>query len=416
MGYLNTMEEVNKKLERKNLSKKIRFEVLKRDMFKCQYCGRSPIKDQDVVLEVDHIIPVAEGGNNEMINLVTSCWDCNRGKGARKLDDRQIIVTQHEEIEKLQIENEQYDHLIEYKKELMNIENKKLEIIRLTIDDKLSVLNRTIGETYLNTKMKKLVRKYGVPKMIEAIEQSYNDSIAKYDRITDEEGICNKFLSLIENYFNYKEVDPIKKKISYIFGIARNTFSYINNKQFYIMTNELIKQFKTIYGDDEESLMIYLAEVEELLKNRDIKNWTQWKSYIGTTSEEIIYNLKMRKTSRDIIIAENLINNHIDNKKMIEVVGNLSFDSELEFIFGDLDRFVYKENCINLYLNTLNIGIDEDVTLEKVNISLNWHLENVDVYINKIEEGKEKEYVTVIDINLVLDGNKKQSVSFTLIS
>ena len=64
----------------------------------------------------------------------------------------------------------------------------------------------------------------------------------------------------------------------------------------------------------------------------------------------------------------------------------------------------------------MNIGIDEDVTLEKVNISLNWHLENVDVYINKIEEGKEKEYVTVIDINLVLDGNKKQSVSFTLIS
>ena len=90
------MEEINKKLERKNLSKKTRFEVFKRDMFKCQYCGKSPIKDQDVVLEVDHIIPVAEGGNNEMINLVTSCWDCNRGKGARKLDDRQIIVTQHE--------------------------------------------------------------------------------------------------------------------------------------------------------------------------------------------------------------------------------------------------------------------------------------------------------------------------------
>lgn len=406
------MEEINKKLERKNLSKKTRFEVFKRDMFKCQYCGKSPIKDQDVVLEVDHIIPVAEGGNNEMINLVTSCWDCNRGKGARKLDDRQIIVTQHEEIEKLQRENEQFDHLIEYKKELMNIENKKLEIIRLTIDDKLSVLNRTIGETYLNTKMKKLVRKYGVPKMIEAIEESYNDSIGKYDRITDEEGICNKFLSLIENYFNYKDADPIKQKISYIFGIARNTFSYINQKQFYIMTNELIKQFKTIYGNDEESLMSYLIEIEELLKNKDIKNWTQWKSYIGITPEEIITNLKMRKTSKDMIIVESLINNHIDNKNIVEVVGNLCFENELEFICGDLERFIYKENCIELYLKTLKIGIDSDEKLQKSKINLNWSLENIDMHIDKFDED---ENAISIDINLVINGEKEQAISLILI-
>ena len=41
--------------KRKNLSKSVRFEVFKRDSFKCQYCGKSA---PDVVLEVDHIIPV----------------------------------------------------------------------------------------------------------------------------------------------------------------------------------------------------------------------------------------------------------------------------------------------------------------------------------------------------------------------
>jgi 5-methylcytosine-specific restriction endonuclease McrA len=65
-----------------SLSKKLRFEVFKRDGFKCQYCGNHP---PIVVLEVDHINPVSKGGTNEIDNLVTSCFDCNRGKGNREL-------------------------------------------------------------------------------------------------------------------------------------------------------------------------------------------------------------------------------------------------------------------------------------------------------------------------------------------
>lgn len=65
--------------KRKNLSKRVRFEVFKRDLFTCQYCGATP---PDVVLEVDHIDPVAEGGSDEEGNLVTACFNCNRGKAA----------------------------------------------------------------------------------------------------------------------------------------------------------------------------------------------------------------------------------------------------------------------------------------------------------------------------------------------
>lgn len=61
---------------------KMRFDVFKRDAFKCQYCGRTP---PAVVLEVDHIIPIKSSGKNDQDNLLTSCFDCNRGKGARKL-------------------------------------------------------------------------------------------------------------------------------------------------------------------------------------------------------------------------------------------------------------------------------------------------------------------------------------------
>ena len=65
-----------------SLSKKVRFEVFKRDLFTCQYCGKRP---PDVVLEVDHVHPRCEGGSDEMDNLTTSCWDCNRGKAGNQL-------------------------------------------------------------------------------------------------------------------------------------------------------------------------------------------------------------------------------------------------------------------------------------------------------------------------------------------
>lgn len=55
---------------REAIGKKVRFEVFKRDKFVCQYCGA---KAPDVVLHVDHIHPVAQGGRNDILNLVTAC-------------------------------------------------------------------------------------------------------------------------------------------------------------------------------------------------------------------------------------------------------------------------------------------------------------------------------------------------------
>lgn len=63
--------------DRKPLSKRVRFEVFKRDRFICQYCGGHPPM---VVLHCDHIVPVSEGGQNRLENLVTACSDCNLGK------------------------------------------------------------------------------------------------------------------------------------------------------------------------------------------------------------------------------------------------------------------------------------------------------------------------------------------------
>lgn len=55
-----------------------RFLVIKRDRYRCRICHRSGVE-----LEVDHIVPVSQGGSDRLDNLQTACQDCNRGKGDR---------------------------------------------------------------------------------------------------------------------------------------------------------------------------------------------------------------------------------------------------------------------------------------------------------------------------------------------
>lgn len=59
------------------ITKTVRFEVFKRDGFRCQYCGKTP---PGAMLEVDHIQPRSKKGCDDINNLITSCFDCNRGK------------------------------------------------------------------------------------------------------------------------------------------------------------------------------------------------------------------------------------------------------------------------------------------------------------------------------------------------
>ncbi len=83
---------------RKHISKTVRFSVFARDNFTCVYCGRQP---PSVVLELEHFIPVCQGGTNEETNLKTSCADCNDGKGKKTI--KQSAPT---EIDQLKIAQE----------------------------------------------------------------------------------------------------------------------------------------------------------------------------------------------------------------------------------------------------------------------------------------------------------------------
>jgi hypothetical protein len=87
--------------KRKALSKKLRFEIFKRDSFTCQYCGNTPPK---IILEIDHIVPVKKGGESDPLNLITSCFDCNRGKKDRSLSQIPKPLSQQISDEKKRLE------------------------------------------------------------------------------------------------------------------------------------------------------------------------------------------------------------------------------------------------------------------------------------------------------------------------
>lgn len=69
------------------VSKRLRFEVFRRDGHACRYCGSMA---PEVKLTIDHVTPVALGGKDEADNLFTACADCNAGKSSVAPDSAMV--------------------------------------------------------------------------------------------------------------------------------------------------------------------------------------------------------------------------------------------------------------------------------------------------------------------------------------
>lgn len=71
------------KEQRAMMTSKLRKYIKERDHYTCCQCGNSIQKEPNLLLEIDHIIPIAKGGLTVEDNLQTLCWKCNRSKGAK---------------------------------------------------------------------------------------------------------------------------------------------------------------------------------------------------------------------------------------------------------------------------------------------------------------------------------------------
>ena len=152
---------------RKALSKKIRFEVFKRDSFTCQYCGKT---SPSVVLHVDHISPVSGGGDNDILNLITSCEGCNLGKSNIPLSDSSEIERQTEQLKELNKKREQLELMLKWRDELKGFDES-------VINEITGYFSAGIGNTFSISEngvkdAKKLLRKYPLHEILDAIDKS----------------------------------------------------------------------------------------------------------------------------------------------------------------------------------------------------------------------------------------------------
>lgn len=85
--YLSDKIKFNKsvKKQRALMTLDLREKIKKRDNYTCKICGLSTKDEPNLLLEIDHIIPLAKGGLSTEDNLQTLCWKCNRTKGSKIL-------------------------------------------------------------------------------------------------------------------------------------------------------------------------------------------------------------------------------------------------------------------------------------------------------------------------------------------
>ena len=77
------------------VSKRTRYEVLRRDDHRCRYCGAAA---PSVRIEVDHVVPRHRGGTDDPWNLTASCEACNAGKSASVPSDDVVIDVRRDEV------------------------------------------------------------------------------------------------------------------------------------------------------------------------------------------------------------------------------------------------------------------------------------------------------------------------------
>jgi hypothetical protein len=212
------------KKRRVSITAKTRFEVFKRDSFTCQYCGRMA---PDVILEVDHINPVANGGDNEILNLVTSCRDCNRGKGKRLLSNQNEVKFQQEQLKLLNEKRKQLQMLVKWKQELQQLETEKVECLN-------SYLQSATGYWLTDSGKQKMLREiaeYGIKNVLDAAETS----VRQYYNPDDNQSV-NKVFDYIGRILytrDKQQKNPHIKQINYIFAIFNNRGMYFNKQKIY---------------------------------------------------------------------------------------------------------------------------------------------------------------------------------------
>jgi HNH endonuclease len=210
-------------MERKAIKKSVRFEVFKRDSFTCQYCGS---KAPDVVLEIEHITPVAAGGGNDILNLVTACRGCNAGKSARPLSANAAMDKRRRQLEDLEERRRQLQMLHEWHLSLIDLDGQAVDMAERLWGDLLSEPGYRWTQAGRD-EMRKIIKKHGFDRACEAIHEAAGAALRSTDLALHRDEVTNDWFWKIGAVASVLQMDrerPGVRRLMYIRGICRRRF------------------------------------------------------------------------------------------------------------------------------------------------------------------------------------------------
>lgn len=198
------------------VSKKTRFEVFKRDRFTCQYCGA---KAPEVVLHADHIHPVAEGGSNDIMNLVTACAACNGGKGARTLDDRSAVERQRSQIEELEERREQLEMMLAWRDAAQAEVVDTVDAIAVRMGERGVYVPNESGKANI----RKWLKRFSLAEVLGAVDESFDHYMKFSEDEPDKDSWELAFAKVpaIASLRRQAVDKPYMPKLAYVQGILR---------------------------------------------------------------------------------------------------------------------------------------------------------------------------------------------------
>jgi len=250
-------------MARKAITKKARFEVFKRDSFTCQYCGA---KAPDVVLNVDHIKPVAGGGDNDITNLITSCFPCNSGKSDRAIDDNSIVSKQRQQLAEITERREQLKLMLKWRESIKQDQDMELDYAE-------SYWNEKVETFHLNDSgrkiLKKLIKDSGLQPVLNAIDLASEKYLVFKDGEATKESVELCFNKVGGILFLKSQPEDIRR-VYYAKGILTNRGIYVNQSVYMDICSQFIQQY------DPNELITFAKEA---------RTWTGFRR----TVEDILY-------------------------------------------------------------------------------------------------------------------------------
>lgn len=425
------------------LSRGLRDQVLKRDGYRCVKCGAS---HKDKRLEVDHIIPVAKGGTNDIDNLRTLCWECNRDEGDILPDlglkyDIEIKENELNTLNRLLQENKNKlnstsdeDDKIEYRYNIIQLEKdislvstelnelkikyqEEQEAIRLENEDKerkeflfkklvvtLSPTEKLILKEYYDLNnlsdeamLKTIIEEYTENEILKAIENYKIDLRQDLDKT-----ITFNMLPLISSELSINDSSKNSIINHLINNYTKSQIDDLINK----VKDELFNQYAASFNNVEKSILKYHYSLNNIsdakLVNYVIENdysIEELKNTIKLSYKSIFqeYYNQLDEYQKYLVIVR--FENHGNN--LVDFLAKNNFSSER--LKDELKKT--KIDLFNKTLNSLNYNKKSLIERYSLNHSTNFDLIDY-FYKNKFSNDKIDELVELSKKDLHNEVNK----------